>query len=65
MKHIYFKTRSKFNKFLKENDLRETTVDCSGGETTGAYIYENRRMVGKVILDAVDFDNAPIFERGE
>lgn len=63
---IYFKTRKAFNAFLRANDLNETTVNCSGGETQGARIYnENGQLDTLVVLDAIDYDNAPVIERGE
>ena len=66
MKTIYFKTKKVFNAFLKDNNLNSTTVNCSGGETLGAKIYsDDGQLDTLVVLDPIDFDNAPAIERGE
>ena len=72
MKTTYFKTEKAFDNYL--NDLQQDeaimiirgSVSCAGGETRGARVYDNKRvMVEVVILDEAEYDNASNFDKGE
>lgn len=71
MKTTYFKTEKAFQNYLNElqqDDVMITrgTVTCAGGETNGARVYDNTRvMVEVVILDEAEYDNASNFDKGE
>ena len=71
MSMIFFRTPSAFNERLEQlgNQPGTTTivgdVQAPGGETFGAHIFTNGKLVAVLVLDEVEFENAPAMERGE
>ena len=68
---IYFKTKAGLNKqrmdLLEDGfQVNEGVVNVGGGETNGAYVYDtdgNRKST--LVLDEVEYQNAPFIQRGE
>jgi hypothetical protein len=70
MKTLYFKTEKAFNEHIAFWEsiftIRKGIVQVSCGETNGAYVYdENGNNHSKLVLDEVEYQNAPLIERGE
>lgn len=71
MNTIYFKTQGAFEARLEQMQCVPGTttvvgtVQAQGGETHGAHVFTNGQLVALLVLDEVEFFNAPAMERGE
>ena len=71
MNTIYFRTQNAFAARLEQmqNEPGTTTVvgsvQCPGGETHGAHVFNNGNLVAILVLDEAAYFSAPIMERGE